>query len=550
MIAIVGFFSIAITIFFSINTLLELKNAQSLLAKIESNMYHLRKSEKEFLSDKDLKYKNQFANTCKVMTDNFESLQNILKSGSLSSSLEKTEILKDSIREYKNVFLKIVNIQKEIGFSKADGLMGTLNDSVIKAQEMVRRAGFTEAILLMYKLKNYEKEFILYHNKEDIERFKKVHQKILRLLNSGDNMCSDDNTPKYKLYLQKYEDSFIGLAKAMEHRGFSSDSGLLGSMNQILSKAENITQELSNELENSLKEKINFTIVLLIISLVVVIVITLTGSYIISHRVINQLKEFYESITNSSEQIANISSGVARHALSLSSSAKVQNKTIEELSATAEELTASTKENSNSAENANELSKDINDSAQSGYSDIQNLTESMTKINDSSTQIANIIKAIDEIAFQTNLLALNAAVEAARAGAHGMGFAVVAEEVRELAGKSAGAAKETSGIIENAISEVTNGNMIANDVNVAFNNILKKIEQNKETVENISYASHEQNQEMEQIHNSITNIDQTTNQMTESSENLAESSDELNSLIQEFNSVLISVKELIGVDRR
>ena len=170
------------------------------------------------------------------------------------------------------------------------------------------------------------------------------------------------------------------------------------------------------------------------------------------------------------------------------------------------------KRNADSASAANQLAHVARDKAQSGGAVISNAIAAMDDIDESSKHIANIITVIDEIAFQTNLLALNAAVEAARAGEQGKGFAVVASEVRNLAGRSASAAKEIQDLIEDSVAKVESGAKLVNQSGKTLGEIVESVEKVSEIVAEIASASLQQSTGIDQINQSMTHMDNITNQ--------------------------------------
>src|SRR5471030_2508540 len=210
--------------------------------------------------------------------------------------------------------------------------------------------------------------------------------------------------------------------------------------------------------------------------------------------------------------IASASHQIAAGNLDLSSRTEEQASTLEQTAASMEELTSTVRQNADSVRQANELALSASDIAQKGGEVVAQVVDTMGSINTSSRKIADIIGVIDGIAFQTNILALNAAVEAARAGEQGRGFAVVATEVRNLAQRSAAAAKEIKALIADSVGQVDIGNALVARAGATIEEVVASVRRVTDIMSEITTAGHEQSIGIEQVNQAITQMDTVTQQ--------------------------------------
>jgi methyl-accepting chemotaxis protein len=212
------------------------------------------------------------------------------------------------------------------------------------------------------------------------------------------------------------------------------------------------------------------------------------------------------------ETITVAASEIATGNADLSSRTEQQAASIEETASSMEELTTTVRQNADNARQANQLATHASQVAVSGGAVVAQVVSTMGSINDSSKKIVDIISVIDGIAFQTNILALNAAVEAARAGEQGRGFAVVAAEVRNLAQRSAAAAKEIKGLIGDSVDKVSIGSKLVEQAGTTMGDVVASIKRVSDIVGEIAAASHEQSAGIEEVNRAIAQMDEATQQ--------------------------------------
>ncbi len=262
-------------------------------------------------------------------------------------------------------------------------------------------------------------------------------------------------------------------------------------------------------------------------ALVIAVVFGTLAVFVVRQQIAAPLVRVIQQLTTSSDQVRTTADQLSGAGQSLSAGASRQAAALEETSASLTELAAITKANANTAHNANSLTGEARQAAEAGASSMQEMQGAMNDIQTASASIAKIIKAVDEIAFQTNLLALNAAVEAARAGDAGLGFAVVAEEVRTLAQRSALAAKETAQEIESSIFKSKHGVEMSSQVARNFQQIMEKVRQVDELVAQIASASKEQSDGIGQLDSSMREMDTVTQSNAANAEQSASAAMEL-----------------------
>jgi methyl-accepting chemotaxis protein len=225
-----------------------------------------------------------------------------------------------------------------------------------------------------------------------------------------------------------------------------------------------------------------------------------------------KLSEIVLQVSNGSESVRNASREIAAGNDDLSGRTQQQASFLEETASSMEEMTATVRQNAENASQANQLARGAREQAERGGEVVSKAVAAMAEINTSSRRIADIIGVIDEIAFQTNLLALNAAVEAARAGEQGRGFAVVASEVRNLAQRSAGAAKEIKGLISDSVDKVGVGTGLVDESGRTLAQIVESVKKVTDIVGEIAAANHEQTAGIDQVNRAVISMDEMTQQ--------------------------------------
>ena len=247
--------------------------------------------------------------------------------------------------------------------------------------------------------------------------------------------------------------------------------------------------------------------------------ISLEGKHGFFKSLANGVNELLENTADVVRQMATAAAEVhtgadeiSRGNLNLSQRTEQQAASLEETASSMEQMTSTVKQNADNAAQANQLAAAAREQAERGGKVVGAAVAAMAEINVASKKIADIIGVIDEIAFQTNLLALNAAVEAARAGEQGRGFAVVASEVRNLASRSAQAAKEIKGLIQDSVGKVGDGTKLVDESGKVLAEIVTGVKKVTDVVAEIAASSREQAAGIEQVNNAVTSMDATTQQ--------------------------------------
>ena len=283
----------------------------------------------------------------------------------------------------------------------------------------------------------------------------------------------------------------IGLATFF---GIMLVRSIIGALNAAVSIADRIS---SGELDNQVRVDSNDELGSLLGAL---------------KRMDSKLVEIVGGVRGSADAVGSAARQLSHGNDDLSQRTQEQAAALEETASSMEEMTATVKQNADNARQANQLAVGAREQAEKGGQVVHRAISAMSEINVSSRKIADIISVIDEIAFQTNLLALNAAVEAARAGEQGRGFAVVASEVRNLAQRSASAAKEIKDLIKDSVDKVKVGSQLVDESGKTLAEIMESVKKVTDIVAEIAAASEEQSVGIEQVNNAVTQMDSVTQQ--------------------------------------
>ena len=282
------------------------------------------------------------------------------------------------------------------------------------------------------------------------------------------------------------------------------------------------------------------------ISVLAIVVLMALAAFFIARSIVGPIQRVSQGLVDSTARVASVSAQVSGSSKVLSDGAAEQAAAIEETSSSLEEMASMTKQNAGNAGQADGLMKQVEQFVAQSNDSIGKLSASMQEITRASEETQKIVKTIDEISFQTNLLALNAAVEAARAGEAGAGFAVVAEEVRNLAKRAAESARNTAGLIEGTIQKVKEGSGLMSVTHESFTKVAGSATQVAELLAEIATASREQSQGIDQVNKAVGDVDKVTQQNAANAEESAAASEELAAQADQMKVMVNELLTLIG----
>jgi methyl-accepting chemotaxis protein len=308
---------------------------------------------------------------------------------------------------------------------------------------------------------------------------------------------------------------------------------------QFLLQKEAIILNENDELESHINISVSLIVILIIIAIIINIFFALD--------ITNKLSEMIDRLNRNSMNMSTASNQLSVSAHSVAESSTESAASIEEITATLVQNESLIESIHDNIEDAHSHSTEMEDMSKKGYESLNKILVSIEDVKSNSNQIAQINQTIEEIAFQTNLLALNAAVEAARAGEHGTGFAVVAEEVRALAGRSSLSSQETTKIINHTVDNISISADMVHDTNKVFKDIIDLIQERSKLIAHIANSSNEQLAGMKQITTAVLQIEQGASSLAASSEEMSATSHELHDVADQTHEIVEDLYIMVGL---
>nr|MBP7322263.1 hypothetical protein [Deltaproteobacteria bacterium] len=380
---------------------------------------------------------------------------------------------------------------------------------------------------------------------ESIQDNLKQNEAQLLAYNVFGDVLKNNSFTAFSEYFQK---AFPEIGKSFKaiHQRWKNNQQLTADLNKTREEIIALDKTISRESQEEVATLKRMNQQILIVILLSATALLSLGTLVMVRSIIGPISQTIRGVREAAEQVFSASEQFSGSSATLADGAAQQAASLQEASSSLEEMSAMTKRNSeHTLEAKNKMEEAARIVTMVGQH-MQDMAQAVSDITRSSEETGKIIKTIDEIAFQTNLLALNAAVEAARAGESGAGFAVVAEEVRNLARRAAEAAKNTGILIDNTIKAIKHGWNLTEATQRAFQENIEITSKVGMLVEEIAAASAEQAHGFEQVNIVVTQLDKLTQENAATAEESASASEELSSQAEHLNTAVLGLDALVG----